>query len=160
MPQHSLTIAGRPLHTLNQRPAPSPGTICKSCKSSIKCNIRSVQCHTCNDCYHKPCLIKQGHSKNVVEVMSRLEEWICDKCTPAPPAQTTSTTSTLDDSFETSQPFKGIRRETLKMLHLNADGLSMKWPELNKCLKKADIDIALFQETKYKTSTKLPVFPG
>ena len=59
-----------------------------------------------------------------------------------------------------SQPFKGINRDTLKVLHWNADGLSTKWPELNECLKKADIDIALIQETKYKNNTKLPAFPG
>ena len=92
--------------------------------------------------------------------MSRLEQWLCDKCTPAPPTPAPSTASTLDDAVETSQPFKGINRDTLKVLHWNADGLSTKWPELNECLKKADIDIALIQETKYKNNTKLPAFPG
>ena len=156
-PSHCLTIAGRPLHTLDQRPAPSLGSKCKSCKNTIKCNIRPVQCHTCKDCYHKSCLINQGHSRDAVEVISRLEEWNCDKCTSAPQAPPPSI---LDDPVETSQPFKGTQRETLKVLHWNADGLSTKWPELNERLKKEDIDIALIQETKYKTSTKLPVFHG
>ena len=76
-PSHCLTIAGRPLHTLDQRPARVWAS--NASRAKIPSNAISSPCNvTCAMTYHKSCLIKQGHSRDAVEVMSRLEEWNCD----------------------------------------------------------------------------------
>ena len=163
-PTHStsakLTIAGRTVASLQRRTETKKvRTSCSICKRTIAKNTAPLVCSSCDGAFHKSCLTRSGHTRDEIEILCCLQEWKCDKCS-SPPAPVPSTTSTLDDAIESSQPFQGEVKSSLKILQWNADGLSTKWPELNERLKKEQIDIALIQETKYKQKNKTPTFEG
>ena len=82
-----VTIAGRIASELKQseyRP-PTSSAKCSSCLKTIAKNIKPLACHSCSNQYHKACMIRQGHSREQVDLLCSLMEWQCDKCAPTPP---------------------------------------------------------------------------
>ena len=130
-----LTITGRKVASLQRRTATKKvRTSCSISKRTIAKTAPLVVC-SCDGPFHKSCLTRSGHTRDEIEILCCLQEWKCDKCS-SPPAPVPSTTSTLDDAIESSQPFQEEDKSSLKILQWNADGLSTKWPELNERLKK------------------------
>ena len=156
-----VTIAGRDVTKLVQTASVrTEKKTCKLCKRTIASNITPVECFSCKSSFHKACLVKSGHSRDEVELISSLQEWLCSVCDSPPPAPAPSSTSTLDEAIETSQPFDCSGKSSLRILQWNADGLSTKWPELEDRLKKSNIDIPLIQETNWEQKNKAPRFQG
>ena len=127
------------------------GDKCSVCNEPLRVGTPALQC-TAKSC-KQTC-----HKKQDCSTISRYskEQWMC-------PTHSTSAKLTIAGrtvAIESSQPFQGEVKSSLKILQWNADGLSTKWPELNERLKKEQIDIALIQETKYKQKNKTPTFEG
>ena len=83
------------------------------------------------------CVVKQGHTRDEVDLIAAGAEWDCadcDKPTPAP-------TPDFSELEERARNGGKSSKEALRILQWNADGIKLKMQELAARVKELDIEV-------------------
>ena len=112
----------------------------------------------CNGFFHKQTKCS-SLTRDAVEAMLMVADyqWTCKDCEEK---ESRDYNTQPPNSNTVSEQVKGERKDSLKILQWNADGLSTKIFELRDRLLKDDIDICNIQETKLKANAKTPYIQG
>ena len=133
----------RRVHDFNEGVTPGrcAAPKCNS-KQKIKKGSDFLICTACTKHFHK----QKACSELFPLAMQKLDRtsWICPLCTEEDEIEETT------DAGDTSTQYATTKGEEmkLKILQLNVDCITSKMEELKGFLKKYEIDVFLFQETK------------
>ena len=152
------TIAVRDASSLTQAGPSQPveKRTCKACMKTIASNIPGIQCPKCRGLFHKACVVKQGHTRDEVDLFAAGTDWDCAACDTPTPAPTPDFSELEDRARNGGKSSK----EALRILQWNADGIKLKMQELAARVKELDIDVAIIQESKLRAKDKTPKIDG
>jgi ribonuclease HI len=134
--------------------------ICKECKRKMKAARIITICKECHGYYHNSCA-KVTRAQLEGEVSRGI--WVCEKCMKTEKlVKIRGEMKAGDGKEQLKQGGKmvGERKDGLRILQWNADGIWNKARELEEMMYRWKIDIAMVQESKLRENQKTPTFRG
>ena len=137
-------------------PRERPKKNCHACKNPIYQNARRLDCSKCqNSCHLKPeC---NNLTRDTIEATIKADRWLCSDCSKPIRMDTIKTTQVSNPSEPKLRP---VKKDTIKILQWNADGINPKIHELTDILSSHEVDIAMIQESKLTAKQQTPVVEG
>lgn len=136
------------------RPTAAVVTVTGKCAGCCKRLAKNpMSCSGCKRYFHQSCT---GNTRGAVTNWQTIVgSWRCSDCT-----STKQDIPTVDKPNRSEGKSSFAPRRQISCIQWNADGLSTGAAELSQLLKERPVDLVMIQESKLRTSSKIPQFPG